>query len=92
MIVSFANKETELLANRTRLKKYKKVEKIALRKLWQLDIAKSLSDLKTPPGNRLESLKGKRLGQHSIRINNQYRLCFIWTEKGPKQVEITDYH
>ena len=92
MIQPFANKDTELLANHIRVKKYILVERVAIRKLMQLEIAKSIADLLIPPGNRLERLKGNRLGQHSIRINDQYRICFVWTDNGPEQVEITDYH
>ena len=92
MILSFANKDTELLANHIRVKKYEKIEQIALRKILQLEIAKSLSDLTIPPGNRLERLEGNRFGQHSIRVNEQYRVCFIWTDNGVEQVEIVDYH
>jgi proteic killer suppression protein len=66
--------------------------KVAVRKLDQLDSAVSLSDLRVPPGNELEALKGDRKGQHSIRINDRYRVCFVWTESGPDEVEITDYH
>jgi proteic killer suppression protein len=66
--------------------------KVARRKLFQLNVAKVLDDLRVPPGNRLESLKGSREGQHSIRINDQYRLGFVWTKDGPNQVEIVDYH
>jgi proteic killer suppression protein len=66
--------------------------KIARRKLDQLNQAAQLHDLRAPPGNRLETLGGDREGQHSIRINEQYRVCFIWTAHGPTQVEITDYH
>ena len=66
--------------------------RLAQRKLDQLDSAEDLNDLRVPPGNRLESLKADRHGQHSIRINDQYRICFRWTEKGPEQVEIVDYH
>jgi proteic killer suppression protein len=65
---------------------------MALRKLIQLHAAENLADLRTPPGNRLEPLKGKRVGQHSIRINNQWRVCFRWTPAGPEEVEIVDYH
>jgi proteic killer suppression protein len=65
---------------------------IAARKLDQLDSVGTLSDLRIPPGNRLEALSGNRQGQHSIRINDQYRVCFRWTEFGPAEVEITDYH
>ena len=66
--------------------------KIVARKLDQLDSVGSLQDLKIPPGNHLEALSGNRKGQHSIRINDQYRICFIWTEQGPDKVEIVDYH
>ncbi len=66
--------------------------KIAARKLDQLDSVEELNDLRIPPGNHLEALKGNRLGEYGIRINNQYRICFIWTEIGPDFVEITDYH
>lgn len=62
------------------------------RKLAMLDAAKALDDLRSPPGNRLEALKGDRAGQHSIRINDQFRMCFVWTESGPSEVEIVDYH
>ena len=68
------------------------IQKVALRKLQQVDIAKKLDDLRIPPGNRLEPLKGDRKGQHSIRINDKYRICFIWTENGIENVEIVDYH
>ena len=67
------------------------IQGVALRKLRQLDDARSLNDLKNPPGNRLEALKGNRVGQWSIRINDQWRICFVW-ENGPEQVEIVDYH
>lgn len=65
---------------------------VARRKLDQLDSAVTLEDLRVPPGNRLEALKGSRQGQHSIRINERYRVCFAWSSKGPEQVEIVDYH
>lgn len=65
---------------------------VARRKLDQLDSAAELSDLRVPPGNRLERLLGQRSGQYSIRINSQYRVCFVWTDDGPTDVEITDYH
>jgi proteic killer suppression protein len=65
---------------------------VAGRKLLQLDSAHELRDLKSPPGNRLEALRGNRAGQHSIRINDQFRICFEWTEQGPTSVEIVDYH
>ena len=92
MILSFADKDTALLANYTRVKRFEKIERVALRKLLQLEAAKSLSDLAIPPGNRLERLVGDRINQYSIRINDQYRLCFEWTDLGPKEVEIVDYH
>ena len=65
---------------------------VLMRKLRMLDAAKVLLDLRVPPGNRLEALHGDREGQHSIRINDQYRICFVWTDDGPKNVEVTDYH
>lgn len=68
------------------------VQKVTLRKLLMLDAAESLQDLRVPPGNRLEKLKGDRQGQHSIRVNQQWRICFIWIEAGATEVEITDYH
>jgi proteic killer suppression protein len=66
--------------------------KVATRKLDQLDSVIALDELRAPPGNRLEALSGNRRGQYSIRINEQYRICFIWTDSGPAQVEIADYH
>jgi len=68
------------------------VWKVAARKLDQLDSVTRLQELRIPPGNHLEALSGERLGQHSIRINDQYRICFIWSEQGPDKVEIVDYH
>ena len=68
------------------------IAEVARRKLRQLDIAGRLDDLRVPPGNRLEALKGARAGQYSIRINDQWRVCFLWTEAGAKDVEIVDYH
>ena len=68
------------------------IQKVAPRKLQQLDIAQKLDDLRVPPGNRLEPLKRDRKGQHSIRINDKYRVCFVWTESGVEGVEIVDYH
>lgn len=92
MILSFKNKNTRKLADGIRVKEFASIERIALRKLRQLQIAGCLEDLKVPPGNKLETLKGNRKGQYSIRINDQYRICFIWTEAGASDVEITDYH
>ena len=68
------------------------LQRVALRKLAILDAAESLSDLRIPPGNRLEKLSGNRLGQHSIRVNDQWRICFRWTKAGPEEISITDYH
>lgn len=93
MIRSFRDRWTEqIYAGRSVAKFPFGVQKVALRKLQQLDIASTLRDLMVPPGNRLESLKGSRKGQYSIRINDQYRVCFRWSEEGPQDVEITDYH
>ncbi|MGQ0540605.1 MAG: type II toxin-antitoxin system RelE/ParE family toxin [Blastocatellia bacterium] len=97
MILSFANPGTEDIfdgrnsADARRLLP-RDVLKIAFRKLDQLDSAETLHDLKAPPGNRLEALKAERKGQHSIRINDQYRVCFVWTNAGVEDVEIVDYH
>jgi proteic killer suppression protein len=92
VIISFADKDTERLARLESVPRFKPFKRIALRKLAQLDVALRLDDLRVPPGNRLERLKGDREGQYSIRINDQYRICFSWTSKGPKDVEICDYH
>lgn len=92
MIVSFRDSDTEALAKGRRVKRFEQFESIARRKLRQLEIAGRLDDLRVPPGNRLEAMKGDRAGQHSIRINRQFRLCFRWTSAGPEAVEIVDYH
>ena len=92
MIRSFADKDTEKLWRRTRVKRFESVERIARRKMEMVNAAATLPDLTVPPGNRLEPLRGDRLGQHSIRINDQFRVCFRWTEAGPEDVEICDYH
>ena len=92
MIVSFADKDTERLANGIRVPRFSGFERPALRKIRQLQIAGSLSDLSIPPGNRLEALVGNRAGQYSIRINDRYQICFKWTTAGPEAVEIVDYH
>jgi proteic killer suppression protein len=97
MIVSFADRGTEDIFNgkntpSARKKCPNQIWSVAFRKLDQLDSAVELVDLATPPGNHLEALAGDRKGQHSIRINDQYRICFIWTQSGPSDVEITDYH
>jgi proteic killer suppression protein len=92
MIVSFKDADTERLANGWRVKRFASVESVARRKLRQLEIAGRLEDLRVPPGNRLEALKGDRAGQHSIRVNDRFRVCFRWTSAGAKDVEIVDYH
>ena len=97
MIRSFRNKATEDIFNGVNSKNARNLcpqtlWRVAFRKFDQLDSVEVLDDLRIPPGNRLESLKGDREGQHSIRINDQYRICFIWTETGPNEAEIVDYH
>ena len=92
MIRSFLCKETEALFRQQRVRRWARIERQALRKLVQLDLANSLDDMRAPPGNRLESLSGDRKGQWSVRINDQFRLCFRWTAEGPEDVEIVDYH
>ena len=82
----------EALAKGSRVRRFVNIATVARRKLRQLEIAGQLNDLKVPPGNRLEALKGDRAGQHSIRINDQFRLCFLWTDTGAEDVEIVDYH
>lgn len=93
MIRSFGNKDTERLWRRERVPSLDpRIPRVALRKLRQVGSAESLDDLRVPPGNRLEALKGDRAGQHSIRVNDQWRICFVWTDAGPEEVEIVDYH
>jgi proteic killer suppression protein len=92
VIASYRNKETERMAEGIRVKKFEAVARIAQRKLLAFRIASTLEDLATPIGNRLEALKGDRKGQHSIRINDQYRVCFTWKEGAAHEVEIVDYH
>lgn len=97
MIQSFKNKGTEDIFNGKNTKEARKLSprsvwNIAARKLDQLDSVLFLDELRIPPGNMLEALKGNRKGEHSIRINEQYRICFQWSETGPDSVEITDYH
>ena len=91
-IQSFACKDSQALHGRNRVKRWGAIESVARRKLAMLDAAVVLRDLATPPGNHLEALRGDRAGQHSIRINQQYRICFVWTDEGPANVEIVDYH
>ncbi|MBQ75144.1 MAG: excinuclease ABC subunit A [Gammaproteobacteria bacterium] len=92
MIVSFKCADTEALSRGKKVRRFVKFERVALRKLRQLQISDKTSDLRVPPGNRLEALKGGRKGQHSIRINDQFRICFRWTSAGASNVEIVDYH
>lgn len=92
MIGSFADGEAEKIFNRQPSRRYGLLQKVILRKLLMLLGAQALSDLTNPPGNRLEALRGDRRGQHSIRINDQYRICFIWREPYAHDIEITDYH
>ena len=92
MIRSFRDPATERLWSRHRVKSIgPRIERTALRKLVMLDAAETLDDLRVPPGNRLEALRGDRAGQHSIRVNQQWRICFTWTDAGPVDVEIVDY-
>ena len=91
-IKSFKCKDTGRLFQRQRVKRFNNIESVARRKLELLDWAGTLDDLRVPPGNRLEALKRDRAGQHSIRINDQFRVCFVWTSEGPRNVEIVDYH
>ena len=91
-IVSFASTETETLFGTGKSRKFGNIVAVALRKLDMLAAAAALEDLRSPPGNRLEVLKGGRKGQHSVRINDQFRVCFTWTSSGPADVEIVDYH
>ena len=97
MIVSFKNQATEDIFNGVNSKIARKtcpqtLWRIASRKLDQLDSAQLLEELRIPPGNRLESLSGDRNTEFSIRVNEQYRICFVWGESGPSEVEVTDYH
>ena len=92
MIVSFKCPDTELLAKGQKVRKFVNFERITLRKIRQLQVSVKLEDLRVPPGNRLEALKGNRKGQYSILINDQFRICFRWTKSGAHDVEIVDYH
>lgn len=91
-IQSFASNDTAKLFGGDRVRRFANIELVAMRKLAMLHRAATLSDLRIPPANRLEALAGDRKGQHSIRINQQWRVCFVWTDSGPKNVEIVDYH
>jgi proteic killer suppression protein len=92
VIKSFRSTDTERLHNREHSGRFKAVERLALRKLRQLDAARRLQDLAAPPGNHPETLRGERKGQHSIRTNDQWRLCFVWRDGDAYEVEIVDYH
>lgn len=92
MIKCFRSTETQALFETGKSARFSGIVKAATRKLAQLNTASELRDLASPPGNRLETLKGALAGIHSMRINDQWRLCFRWTEQGPEDVEIVDYH
>jgi proteic killer suppression protein len=92
VIKSFANKETEGSFLTGRSRQFGAIARVAVRKLTQIDLVQILEDLSVPPGNRLEALEGDRKGQHSIRINDQFRICFRWEPDGVYDVEIVDYH
>ncbi|MGA3201954.1 MAG: type II toxin-antitoxin system RelE/ParE family toxin [Bryobacteraceae bacterium] len=92
MIRSFRDKETEAIFERRRVRRFQQIAEVALRRLAQIDSAEEIRDLRSPPANRLETLKGDRAGQYSVRINDQYRVCFRWKDGHAFDVEITDYH
>ena len=92
MIQSFTDSDTEQLFRKEKNRRFNAVARVALRKLIQMNRAGKLDDLRVPPGNRLEALKGNLAGLHSIRINQQWRIVFRWTDQGPAEVRIMDYH
>lgn len=92
MIRSFRCADTETLFATGKSRRFANIRTVAERKLTQLHAAATLDSLRAPPGNRLEALTGDRLGQHSIRINDQWRVCFVWSDEGVTEVEIVDYH
>ncbi len=92
MIQSFKDSDTRELFEARSSRRWAAILAVALRKLDQIEASLNLADLRVPPGNRLEALKGDRAGQHSIRINDQYRICFVWNSDGAHNVEIADYH
>ncbi len=91
-IKSFKFPDTKALFALSRVPRFRATERTALRKLVQIDLAERLEDLRVPPGNRLESLEGNRAGQWSIRVNSQFRICFVWSRNHAEEVEIVDYH
>ena len=92
MIRSYRDEDTGTFADGESVRRFRAFERVAYRKIKYLMAAKTLDDLRVPPGNKLESLKGDRKGQHSIRINDQGRICFVWSDGGAENVEIVDYH
>jgi proteic killer suppression protein len=92
VIKSFRCKDTEAMFGGSRVARFANIQAVAMRKLAMLNQAAQLDDLRIPPGNRLEALRRERVGQHSIRVNDQFRVCFRWTDAGPEDVEIVDYH
>ena len=92
MIRSFRCAQTQMLFARKAVPRWRSIERVALRKLVQLDLAQTIEDMRVPPGNRLERLKGDRAGQYSVRINDQWRLCFRFEQGQALEVEIIDYH
>lgn len=92
MILSFRCDDTQALFETGKPRRFSAIAVVAARKLGHLGAAYELRDLRSPPGNRLEALKGDRIGQHSIRINDQFRICFVWNGQHAEQVEIVDYH
>ncbi|WP_109074682.1 MULTISPECIES: type II toxin-antitoxin system RelE/ParE family toxin [unclassified Azospirillum] len=92
MIRSFRDRRTKALYDGEAVRQFGAISKVAVRRLDMLNAAAVLEDLRSPPGNRLEALRGDRAGQHSIRINDQWRVCFVWREDGVYEVEIVDYH
>ncbi|MDP3037552.1 MAG: type II toxin-antitoxin system RelE/ParE family toxin [Rhodocyclaceae bacterium] len=92
MIHSFNCTDTQTLFHSQTVSRFKNIERVARRKLLQLQAATALASLRVPPGNQLETLRGDRKGQHSIRVNDQWRVCFVWREYGAHRVAIVEYH